>query len=293
MNARRCTAHSLAMTAFGEAASRGSPETTSRSRQRSTRLLVRSAKEGDLVNKLRDGDIRVLTSCDIISEGFDAPAVWGAILLRPTQSLALFRQQVGRCLRPKPDGSPAIIADHVDNVSRHGLPDSDHEWSLDATKRTRADRRQQEVARCRKCLVRDEVFLTGAGPDMCSTPEVQGCVFRPRIMAERDGELEDVGSAPWAHGLDIRNAKGWRWYQLTYDAAQTWTFRNDAGGPSPDRLPITHRTDVMDDAIFRLARGLSRPCALRSGPPRSSWSADTCPCTSSVHVPRRSCCSRR
>ena len=55
----------------------------------------------DLVNKLRDGDIRVLTSCDIISEGFDAPAVGGAILLRPTQSLALFRQQVGRCLRPE------------------------------------------------------------------------------------------------------------------------------------------------------------------------------------------------
>ena len=63
----------------------------------------------DLVNKLRDGDIRVLTSCDIISEGFDAPAVGGAILLRPTQSLALFRQQVGRCLRPKPDGSAAVI----------------------------------------------------------------------------------------------------------------------------------------------------------------------------------------
>ena len=29
------------------------------------------------MNKLRDGDIRVLTGCDIISEGFDAPAVWG------------------------------------------------------------------------------------------------------------------------------------------------------------------------------------------------------------------------
>jgi DNA repair protein RadD len=70
-----------------------------------------------------------------------SPLFGGASLLRPTQSLALFRQQVGRCLRPKPDGSPAIIADHVDNVSRHGLPDSDHEWSLDATKRTRADRK--------------------------------------------------------------------------------------------------------------------------------------------------------
>ena len=119
--------------------------------------------------------------------------------------------------------------------------------------------------------MRDEVFLTGAGPDMCSTPEVQGCVFRPRIMAERDGELEDVGSAPWAHGLDIRNAKGWRWYQLTYDAAQTWTFRNNAGGPSPDRLSITLRTNVMDGVIFHPEPTQSPRSASHSGRPRSSW----------------------
>ena len=100
----------------------------------------------DLVNRLRTGDIRVLTSCEIISEGFDAPAVGGAILLRPTQSFALFRQQVGRCLRPKADGSAAIIIDHVDNVFRHGLPDAPHAWSLDSKKRTPAER-QQAAAR--------------------------------------------------------------------------------------------------------------------------------------------------
>jgi DNA repair protein RadD len=109
-----------------------------------------------LVNKLRDGDVRVLTSCEIISEGFDAPAVGGAILLRPTQSFALFRQQIGRCLRPKPDGSTAVIVDHVGNVFRHGLPDAPHEWSLNSKKRTQANP-QQAAAGCRKCQACGEV----------------------------------------------------------------------------------------------------------------------------------------
>jgi DNA repair protein RadD len=50
----------------------------------------------DLVNRLRTGTIRVLTSCEIISEGFDAPTVGGAILLRPTQSFAV--PSAGRAL---------------------------------------------------------------------------------------------------------------------------------------------------------------------------------------------------
>ena len=89
---------------------------------------MRADERRDAVNRLRTGDIRVLCSCEIISEGFDAPAVGGAILLRPTQSFALFRQQIGRCLRPKDDGSAAIIVDHVGNVHRHGLPDAPHQW---------------------------------------------------------------------------------------------------------------------------------------------------------------------
>jgi len=78
-----------------------------------------------------DGRLHVLTSCELISEGVDIPVVSGAILLRPTQSLAMDLQQVGRVLRPKPDGSDAVILDHVGNVKRHGLPDAERIWTLD------------------------------------------------------------------------------------------------------------------------------------------------------------------
>ncbi|NBV62746.1 MAG: DEAD/DEAH box helicase, partial [Rhodobacteraceae bacterium] len=52
---------------------------------------------------------RVLVTVDVVSEGFDVPAASCAILLRPTQSLGLYLQQVGRVLRPAPGKDAAII----------------------------------------------------------------------------------------------------------------------------------------------------------------------------------------
>jgi superfamily II DNA or RNA helicase len=162
------------------------------------------------VDRLRTGDIRVLSSCEVISEGFDAPAVGGCILLRPTQSFALYRQQVGRCLRPKADGSAAIICDHVGNVWRHGRPDAPHVWSLDSQRRTIAER-QRSALGVRKCKACDTVFATGERSGNCG---VADCLFAVPVFSERPGELEEIVSPPWAHGIDIRAAHGERYYRL-------------------------------------------------------------------------------
>ena len=74
---------------------------------------------------------KVLVTVDVVSEGFDVPAASCAILLRPTQSLGLYLQQVGRVLRPSPSKPHAVILDHVGNVNRHGFPDDPRDWSLD------------------------------------------------------------------------------------------------------------------------------------------------------------------
>ena len=88
----------------------------------------------DIIKKLGTGEIKVVTSCQIISEGTDVPTVGGAILLRPTQSLSLYLQQVGRCLRPADGKKYAIINDHVGNSITHGLPNQPREWSLEGKK---------------------------------------------------------------------------------------------------------------------------------------------------------------
>lgn len=84
-----------------------------------------------LVAKLRSGTLQVLVTVDVVSEGFDCPGASVAILLRPTQSLGLYLQQVGRILRPAPGKAHATILDHVGNVHRHGFPDEHRDWTLE------------------------------------------------------------------------------------------------------------------------------------------------------------------
>lgn len=109
-----------------------------------------------ILNGLGNGSIQIVTSCDLISEGTDIPAIGVAILLRPTQSTGLYIQQVGRALRPCAGKDRAIILDHVGNVLRHGLPDDVREWSLDGLSRRKKKKKDDElpplrILQCKQC----------------------------------------------------------------------------------------------------------------------------------------------
>ena len=79
----------------------------------------------------RDGSIKVLVNVIVATEGFDLPDASCIIIARPTMSLALYLQMVGRGLRPKPDGGDCIILDLAANSVTHGLPEDYREWSLE------------------------------------------------------------------------------------------------------------------------------------------------------------------
>lgn len=77
-------------------------------------------------------EIDQIVAVDIISEGFDLPAIEVASMARPTASLALYMQQFGRTLRTMPGKEKALIIDHAANVIRHGgPPDKPRVWSLE------------------------------------------------------------------------------------------------------------------------------------------------------------------
>jgi len=77
-------------------------------------------------------EVQQIVAVDIISEGFDLPAIEVASMARPTASLALYMQQFGRTLRTLEGKGKAIIIDHVANVLRHqGPPDKPRLWTLD------------------------------------------------------------------------------------------------------------------------------------------------------------------
>jgi superfamily II DNA or RNA helicase len=105
-----------------------------------------------LITDLAAGRLNVLASCEIISEGTDIPRVGAVIELRPTKSLGLYLQQVGRGLRPFPGKSETIILDHVGNTERHGFPDDEREWSLKGRKRSGRQREGNDSISLRQCL---------------------------------------------------------------------------------------------------------------------------------------------
>ena len=142
-----------------------------------------------LINDLGAGTLKVLTSCDIISEGTDIPSVTGAILLRPTDSLGLHLQQVGRVLRPAPGKRWAIVNDHVGNSLRHGLPTDQREWSLEGRQKgkRRAASEALPVKVCDQCFS----TLPSAEP-VCP---ICGFVFPPparRELVTVDGTLQEL-----------------------------------------------------------------------------------------------------
>jgi len=73
----------------------------------------------------------VILNVGLFGEGFDCPAVECVQMVRRTESLSLYLQQVGRMLRPSPGKTHGLLIDHVGNFIRHGAPDKEHDWSLE------------------------------------------------------------------------------------------------------------------------------------------------------------------
>lgn len=143
-----------------------------------------SSTREQLLGDLGAGRLKVLTSCQLIGEGVDVPSVAGCILLRPTQSVSLHLQMIGRCLRPQP-GKTAVILDHVGNVLRLGHHLEEREWSLDGV--AKKDREKSpSVKICPKCFA----ALPSAKP---TCPDCgHEFVAERRELVHVDGELEEI-----------------------------------------------------------------------------------------------------
>jgi DNA repair protein RadD len=85
--------------------------------------------------RLASGETEIVTNCMVLTEGWDLPAVACCILARPTKKMGLYRQMVGRVLRPADGKTDAIVLDHAGAVFRHGFVEDKVEWTLDPDSR--------------------------------------------------------------------------------------------------------------------------------------------------------------
>lgn len=74
----------------------------------------------DILERFKAGEIRVVANVNCLSVGFDYPELDTVVLARPTMSLRLYYQQVGRAIRPHKDKTEAWVIDLVGNTARFG-----------------------------------------------------------------------------------------------------------------------------------------------------------------------------
>lgn len=156
-------------------------------------------KRDQIMQDFRSGKITVLCNVGIISEGVSIDDVSCCLLLRPTESHALYWQQAMRCMRYQP-GKIAKIIDCVGNYSRNPLPDADVEWSL--TKSVKKESRLTasgdfKIRTCKECFM---VFPTAPVCPFCGAAyaldkrEIKAHeeIQLERITEEKKRELERV-----------------------------------------------------------------------------------------------------
>jgi superfamily II DNA or RNA helicase len=158
-----------------------------------TQADIRSKALADLAS----GRVEVVCNVDVLSEGWDLPALGSVVIARPTKSRARFLQMGGRVQRVYGKRVP-IILDHGNNSARIGvIPGDDVPWSLDDEVKRARDAEPIYYA-CAKC----QAFAptTASACPECGTPRPVDP--RKRELEEVKARLEEIRSSRLAEMRD-------------------------------------------------------------------------------------------
>jgi len=217
-----------------------------------------------ILEDFRAGNISILSSVDIFSEGFDMPDIEVAIIATPINSLPKYIQRVGRVLRPAPDKEKAIVVDHGGVLQQHGRVEDYIEWTLEPARPNRAIPahavKKINRERERRCPICGTTFRAGlkecpkCGYDFHRLPPGYAPPIIPATMVEyeRAIELERKGirkrCTPWANApadkyqawlelLKAAKANGWKLgfarilYYSMYCECPKYRYKNVYGDP--------------------------------------------------------------
>lgn len=176
----------------------------------------------DIIQRFREGEIKVLCNLDLIGEGFDVPDCSTVIMLRPTQSLSLYIQQSMRGMRYR-TGKTAIIIDHVGNVNRFGLPDMERKWSLEAKKGSNSNKAEAPVKICPDC------FMTVLSTNIkCSHCGHEFKVEVKPMQVDEAAELQEITEAVfkvnYSSPSECTNMKELYEYAKEHNYKRGWAF---------------------------------------------------------------------
>jgi superfamily II DNA or RNA helicase len=150
-------------------------------------------ERAEIFRRFADGDTQVVTNCFLMSYGFDLPEMSCIVLARPTKSLVMYLQMLGRGLRPAEGKSDCLVLDHSGAVHYHGFAADPRFWTLDGKYALDSPRNMACEAAKERQVDCPECGAVFSGTRIC--PEC-GYELKPkgRLVKNLDGELIEIGA---------------------------------------------------------------------------------------------------
>jgi len=166
------------------------------------------------IDGLKSGEFKILCNVGVFNLGVDIPWADCIIMARPTKSLNLYIQQLGRGTRPHEGKTDFIVLDHAGNCLRHGFIEEEREANLTH------EEKESKVKSPTTCLTCFAVFYGSKCPNCGMSNPV-----KLRKLNIEDGELVEIKILTPEQELMrkrkaidiVRKQKkyklGWRWYE--------------------------------------------------------------------------------
>jgi DNA repair protein RadD len=213
---------------------------------------------------LKTGTVEVLVNVGVLTEGWDQPEVQCIVLARPTKSFGLYRQIVGRGLRPAPGKDHLLVLDHAGATHMHGPVETDVIWTLPEGERARpvlagsGGGASRLLMDCPECSA---VFWQAQACPNCGWRRR----IKPDALEVKDGDLvpiEDGRVQKLTYSdedkrdfhrqlLSIRDQRGYRsgWAACTFKkkfgAWPPWAWRDDPPLPPSDQVRAYARSRLI------------------------------------------------
>lgn len=135
------------------------------------------SERNEVLARYRKGEVRVLCNCAVFTEGVDIPAISCVIMARPTKSLVMYLQCVGRGMRICEGKTDMILLDHAGVYWEHGAVEEINNWTLDENVKAVSEKneiRKEKNSKPINCLKCGRVYTGQLKCPACGTvPEVK------------------------------------------------------------------------------------------------------------------------
>ena len=149
-------------------------------------------KRDEVIKRFRVGEIQVLSNVGLFVEGTDIPEIECVCLARPTKSIGVYLQMIGRGARPFSGKENFIVLDHGKNINEHGFYEDPIEWTLDGKeisykKPVQKEKKEKHKMTCHVC----SAIFTGNICPQCYT-EVENYGKKIEAIEAELKKLNDI-----------------------------------------------------------------------------------------------------